>query len=141
MGKYYPQEDEWLLKINSEDYVAIKKSFESRFYSDDVLIEVVSKERFLILEDSFEYAAYPELTNSIKQIMIAPIGQIIDSIGAPCDKGGMQLFFEKVDDTYAKLYVMTLEKEVAYSYIILTSNLLEWNKILDCLYLKRLELF
>lgn len=25
MGKYYPQEDEWLLKINSEDYVAIKK--------------------------------------------------------------------------------------------------------------------
>ena len=73
MEKYFPKDSEWILKINSEDYIVIKRSSECRFYSDDVLIEVVSGRRFLILEDSFEYAAYPELTNSIKRIQIAPI--------------------------------------------------------------------
>lgn len=141
MEKYFPKDSEWILKINSEDYIVIKRSSECRFYSDDVLIEVVSGRRFLILEDSFEYAAYPELTNSIKRIQIAPIGYIIDSIGAPCDKGGAELFFEKVDAVHVKVYVMTLERTVVYSCIILISELLEWNKMLDCLFLKRSEMF
>lgn len=137
MGKYFSECDGFVLRINCKDYVFIRKSPECRFYCDDVFVEVIADERYIIAEDSYEYGVYTELSGALMQIKTAAVNDVVDSIGAPCDKGGLLLLFKKLDDTNIALYIKTPRKKTVYSATILISELLKWNDVLETLYLKK----
>lgn len=115
----------------------IRKSPECRFYYDDVFVEVIADKRYIIAEDSYEYGVYPELSGALTQIKTAAVNDVVASIGAPGDKGGLLLLFKKLDDTNIALYIKTPRKKTVYSATILISELLKWNYILETLYLKK----
>ena len=71
------------------------------------------------------------------QIKTAAVNDVVDSIGAPCDKGGLLLLFKKLDDTNIALYIKTPRKKTVYSATILISDLLRWSDVLETLYLKK----
>lgn len=130
MKKHIGESDGFVLKINCKDHVLIRKSPECRFYYDDVFVEVIA-------EDSYEYGVYPELSGALTQIKTAAVNDVVASIGAPGDKGGLLLLFKKLDDTNIALYIKTPRKKTVYSATILISELLKWNYILETLYLKK----
>ena len=130
-----------ILKIDREDYIIIKKSPECRFYADDVLVEIMSNKRFLICEDSFEFCAYLELTNSIEQIINSKVGESVESIGAPCDKGGLRLIFKKDTNEYVILEVLTTRDKIIYSKKTNVQNLIKWKNTLDEVYMNRENIF
>lgn len=130
MKKHIGESDGFVLKINCKDHVLIRKSHECRFYYDDVFVEVIA-------EDSYEYGVYPELSGALTQIKTAAVNDVVASIGAPGDKGGLLLLFKKLDDTNIALYIKTPRKKTVYSATILISELLKWNYILETLYLKK----
>lgn len=136
MGKYFSECDGFVLKINCKDHVLIRKSPECRFYYDDVFVEVIADKRYIIAEDSYEYGVYPELSGALTQIKTTAVNDVVASIGAPGDKGGLLLLFKKLDDNIA-LYIKTPRKKTVYSATILISELLKWNDILETLYLKK----
>lgn len=138
MGKYC---DICNLEIDNEDYIIIKKSPECRFYADDVLVEIISNKRFLISEDSFEFCAYVELTNSIEQIINAKLGESVESIGAPCSRGGLRLIFRKTESEYVILEVLTTRDKIVYSKKTNIQNLTKWKDILDEVYVNRENIF
>ena len=130
-----------ILKIDSEDYIIIKKSSECRFYADDVLVEIMSNKRFLICEDSFEFCAYLELTNSIERIINAKVGESVESIGAPCSRGGLRLIFKKDTNEYVILEVLTTRDKIIYSKKTNVQNLIKWKNTLDEVYMNRENIF
>ena len=137
MKKHIGESDGFVLKINCKDHVLIRKSPECRFYYDDVFVEVIADKRYIIAEDSYEYGVYPELSGALTQIRTAAVNDVVDSIGAPCDKGGLLLLFKKLDDTNIALYIKTPRKKTVYSATILISDLLRWSDVLETLYLKK----
>lgn len=137
MKKHIGESDDFVLKINCKDHVLIRKSPECRFYYDDVFVEVIADKRYIIVEDSYEYGVYPELSGALTQIKTAAVNDVVASIGAPGDKGGLLLLFKKLDDTNIALYIKTPRKKTVYSATILISELLKWNYILETLYLKK----
>ena len=137
MKKSIGECDGFVLKINCKDHVLIRKSPDCRFYYDDVFAEVIADKRYTIAEDSYEYGVYPELSGALMQIRTAAVNDVVDSIGAPCDKGGLLLLFKKLDDTNIALYIKTPRKKTVYSATILISDLLRWSDILETLYLKK----
>lgn len=137
MKKHIGESDDLVLKINCKDHVLIRKSPECRFYYDDVFVEVIADKRYIIAEDSYEYGVYPELSGALTQIKTAAVNDVVASIGAPGDKGGLLLLFKKLDDTNIALYIKTPRKKTVYSATILISELLKWNYILETLYLKK----
>lgn len=141
MEKYYDRSSIGILPIDNNACLVIKKSSECRFYADDVLIEVNGLKNYLILEDSFEFCAYPELINSIKVIKDLPLNKVIESIGAPCDKGGLQLFINKISNHQVVLDVIAPNNKLMYSKETYVSNLIEWKNILDQIYVDRVNIF
>ncbi len=111
MKKHIGESDDFVLKINCKDHVLIRKSPECRFYYDDVFVEVIADKRYIIAEDSYEYGVYPELSGALTQIKTAAVNDVVASIGAPGDKGGLLLLFKKLDDTNIALYIKTPRKK------------------------------
>ena len=135
------------LAINEHDYLAIYMSKKNRFSVDDVYIYVVTKrKRFLVLEDSFEYSAYIEITNSIDLIANSKDGDIQHVVGAPCSRGGLQLWFLKNNAQNVQLNVVKSKYETdqykeKYSAIISFDMLEDWKIKLRDLYDRRESIF
>ena len=141
MEKYCDKSYICILEIDNNDCIIIKKSPECRFYADDVLVEIMSNKRFLICEDSFEFCAYLELTNSIERIINAKVGESVESIGAPCSRGGLRLIFKKDTNEYVILEVLTTRDKIIYSKKTNIQNLIKWKNTLDEVYMNRENIF
>ena len=136
-----------VLIINNQDYLTIRKSEGNRYYPDDVYIYIMSKgKKFLVLEDSFEYSAYPEITNAIDIIINSEVGTIQHVIGAPCSKGGLQIWFFKNNTQDIQLKVVRSKHKAdrykaKYSANISFGTLNDWKIKLRELYDKKNEIF
>ena len=126
------------LPINVDHYLLAKKtrSKRNKFHYDTISVYLMtgSKKIGYVLEDSFEFSAYPELVNAIDEIIQKPIHCEIVSIGAPVNRGGMYLVIKKLCCETVKLQ-FTREKngclKVVCSYVIPFSVLYEWKRIMN----------
>ena len=121
------------LLVNEYVRFLITKSSKSRFCLDDVYIELLTeKNRYLVFEDSFNYSAYTEMSNSIDIISKADVGAVEKVIGAPCDKGGLQIWFLKTYENNIELKVIkeycNRKNRVLYSVDVKTSVLMDWKQ-------------
>lgn len=116
MGKLYSRNDViYSLKIDDTTNFVVQKSSECRFYEDDVYIKIITPNRcMLVLEDSFEFSAYIELVHSIDRLIKADIGTTIHAVGAPCNKGGLELFFKKES---CNVIVFSVNKQTKFTKI------------------------
>ena len=101
----------------------------------------------LVLEDSFEYAAYTSLCNSVHTIINVPTKAIECVFGAPCDKGGLELYFENSELNMLKLKVIKHShlidnlQIIKYSKRVEHDQLMKWIEKLEEIYSNRHYIF
>jgi len=125
-----------ILEIDSSTGILLSINSKPRFCYDDVFVELITKNKsFLLLEDSFQYAAYIQLTCSVDRILNAAIGEVERVICAPCDKKGLQLWFAKLSDTVIELKVVKEKTngkcKVVYSKLVEATVLKRWKEKLE----------
>jgi len=108
-----------VMRLDADDFLVMRRSDPPRYFADDVDIEWVSQgKRFLVHNDSFSRAAFPELTGAVRQIMIAPCGFATHAISATCDRGGFELELSKITEDTVELRVIQTNVETNTSKLL-----------------------